>query len=455
MKRISILLLLAALYGTDLISQKASPIETLNEGFVAVAQATVPKVVSVSAVKKNSQTELFRYGTPFGTPQPKGNEPTALGSGVIIDARGYIVTNNHVIEDATSVSITLSDRRKFKCKIIGADPGTDIAVMKIEGDVPKDLPVIEMADSSKLRTGQIVVAVGNAFGFSNTVTTGIISAVKREGLGLADYEDLIQTDAAINPGNSGGALVDIKGKLIGINTAIFTRSGGSMGLGFAIPSNSVKVISDELIKTGKIVRGWVGVRVQELTDEMADKFGIADAKGVIVAEVLKNSPAAKGGIVNGDIILAVDGRPTKNVYELKRYIALIKPGKKAEILILRKNEKLKLTITVETTPDADTKVLAGGDSGLGITVTDLDEEIMYKYNIRDKAGVLITNVAPASPAEKAGLAPGDLVIEVEKTPVKNTLDYNKALKELEKNRTILFLIKRGGAQQYVIIKVKE
>ncbi|MGB4269539.1 MAG: Do family serine endopeptidase, partial [Spirochaetota bacterium] len=428
-----------------------SDLSKFNEQLVKVTNGAIPTVVSISAEKKaGSPRESKRMPMPF--PVPK--EAKALGSGVIIDKRGYIVTNNHVVKNTKSITITLFDKRTFPCELVGSDPATDIAVIKISGTVPKDFPVAIMADSDTLKVGEIAIAIGNPFGFGHTVTMGIISATGREGFGLADYEYFIQTDAAINPGNSGGALINITGKLIGINTAIFSRNGGYMGIGFAIPSNMVKQVVDELINKGKVTRGWLGVYIQNITPEIAKNFKFEGRKGVLVADIMKGSPAKNAKIEIGDIIISVNGVEVSDINQLRRYVASLKPGSTAKVKIFRNGQELERDVLIAELPaqaQAPEEKIEEVDT-IGIRVGDITEENAYKFRITDTTGVIVLEIQEQSPAYEAGMMVGDIIKEIENTPVENVDRYNELLKQYEKKETLLLLVKRGGIHKFVVIK---
>jgi len=433
--------------------QQTSLLVQMNSDLKKVTSGVLPTVVSISAMRKGEKAaSQFDY-LPFGT-QPF-SEGKALGSGVIIDKRGYIVTNNHVVRNANEITVTLVDEREFRCLVVGTDPATDLAVIKISGTVPADLPVIQFADSDKLEPGQLAIAIGNSFGFSHTVTLGIVSAVRREGLGVADYESLIQTDAAINPGNSGGALIDIDGRLIGINTAIYSSTGGNNGLGFAIPSNMVRSISDQLIKEGKIVRGWLGLSIQDINKDIAEKKKLTTSEGVLVADVSADGPAKKGGVAPGDVITKIGDTPAKNVSQLRRMIADQKPGSTVKLTLVRGGKVMELSLTVGRLPEPkDVSSAASGDnSSIGIIVEDVNEESAYRYKISDKNGAIVVDVRSGSPADKAGIIAGDIIKEVDEKPVKNSDELYKVVKAQKGKASFMFLIKRGTSQKYVIVKV--
>ncbi len=429
----------------------ATDLTKFNEQLVKVTNSAIPTVVSISAEKKTgSPREKRQMPMPF--PLPK--EAKAVGSGVIIDKRGYIVTNNHVVKNTKSITITLFDKRTFPCELVGSDPATDIAVIKIISDVPQDLPVAQMADSDALKVGEIAIAIGNPFGFGHTVTMGIISATGREGFGLADYEYFIQTDAAINPGNSGGALININGKLIGINTAIFSRNGGYMGIGFAIPSNMVKQVVDELIQKGKVTRGWLGVYIQNITPEIAKNFKFEGKKGVLVADIMKDSPARKAKIEIGDIIISVNGAEVSDINQLRRYVAALKPGTSAKVKIFRAGKEVELDVMIAELPAQSqiTEEKMEEVDTIGMSVGDITEENAYKFRISDTTGVIVLEIQDQSPAYEAGMMVGDIIKEIENIPVENVDKYNELLKQYEKKETLLLLIKRGGIHKFVVIK---
>lgn len=332
-------------YAKDItISKEAVDILTKNnQAMVEVVAAVKPSVVNISSTKtirrRGMPSPFFNdpffkrfFGDEFRSfEMPKEYKQSGLGSGVIVDKDGYILTNNHVVKGADEIKVKLSDEREFKGKVIGVDPKTDLAVIKIDSN---HLPVIKLGDSDKLQVGETVIAIGNPFGLSHTVTSGIVSATGRANVGIADYEDFIQTDAAINPGNSGGALVNVRGELVGINTAIFSTTGGYQGIGFAIPSNMTKVVMDSLIKKGKVIRGWLGVTIQPLTPDLAKQFNLKDKKGVLVADVVEDSPAEKTGIERGDVIVEFDGKKVDDVTDLRNMVANTLPNEEVPIKLI-------------------------------------------------------------------------------------------------------------------------
>ncbi|HSA61926.1 MAG TPA: Do family serine endopeptidase [Nitrospiraceae bacterium] len=404
---------------------------------------------------------------PPGPPAPHGRPDQSAGSGVVFDPNGYIVTNNHVVEGATQITVTLSDRREFAAKIIGTDPKTDLAVIKIEA---KDLSALKWAEYEKLQVGDLVLAVGSPFGLSSTVTLGIISALGRGNVGIADYEDFIQTDAAINPGNSGGALVNMNGDLIGINTAIFSRTGGSEGIGFAIPSSIALDIVDSLQKTGKVVRGWMGVAIQEITPALAKSFKLPEQrKGVLISDVNENGPSHAAGIKRGDVVVAFNGKEVQSVSQLRNLVARTMVGKDAQVKVLRDGKEQTIAVKVAERP-AD-EVLAKKEPSppkeqgetikppdnvlASLRVQTLTDALMSQLNIPAKtAGVVITSVEPGGQAEAAGLQRGDVIQEVNHETVKTLDDFQKAASKIKKEELAVLLVNRQGNSLFVAVNPK-
>ncbi len=363
---------------------------------------------------------------------------------------GYIVTNNHVVEQADELTVLLGDKRKFKAKLIGTDPKTDLAVIKIEAG---DLPTLNWGDSGNLQVGEVVLAVGNPFGLNQTVTMGLISAVGRANMGIVDYEDFIQTDAAINPGNSGGALMNLKGELIGINTAIFSRTGGYMGIGFAIPSNMVKSVMNSLIEHGKVVRGWLGVSIQELTPELAEQFGAPDTSGALVGNVVEDSPAEEAGLRRGDIIRTYKGASVKDPTRLRSLVTETTPGTRVPLTVLRDEEIQEFSVAIGEMPKDLTAM--GGSSGgtqgnhalAGLTVRPVPPG-----RTRDGQGVLITRVQPGSSADQSGLRKGDIIVELNRTIIRDIDGFDRLTRKLGPKTPVLILLKRGNGTIYLSIK---
>jgi serine protease Do len=404
---------------------------------------------------------------PHGPPAPHGRPEQSAGSGVVFDSNGFIVTNNHVVEGATQITVTLNDRREFSAKIIGTDPKTDLAVIKIEA---KNLPSLKWAEYEKLQVGDLVLAVGSPFGLSSTVTLGIISALGRGNVGIADYEDFIQTDAAINPGNSGGALVNMNGDLIGINTAIFSRTGGSEGVGFAIPSSIALDIVDSLQRTGKVVRGWMGVAIQEITPALAKSFKLPeDRKGVLISDVNENGPSHAAGVKRGDVVVAFNGKEILSVSQLRNLVARTIVGKEAQVKVLRDGKEQLIAVTVAERPSDE--LLAKKDPAppkeqgetvkppdnvlASLRVQALDNAVMSQLNISAKTtGVVIASVEPGGQAEAAGLQRGDVIQEVNREPVKTMDDYQKAVSKIKKEDLAVLLVNRQGNSLFVAVNPK-
>ncbi len=460
------------------------------QGFSEIVNKTMPAVVNI-AVTGGGEGSRRRGGvpppSPFGTPPP-GDEPggespappnphgspgprgkpdQSAGSGVIFDSNGFIVTNNHVVEGATQITVTLSDRREFSAKVVGTDPKTDLAVLKIDA---KDLPSLTWAEYEKLQVGDLVLAVGSPFGLSSTVTLGIISALGRGNVGIADYEDFIQTDAAINPGNSGGALVNMSGDLIGINTAIFSRTGGSEGIGFAIPSSIALDIVDSLQKTGKVVRGWMGVAIQEITPALAKSFKLPDQrKGVLISDVNEHGPSHAAGIKRGDVVVAFNGKEVQTVSQLRNLVARTVVGKDAQVKVVREGKEQTIAVKVAERPSDE--VLAKKEPGppkesgeqikppdnvlASLRVQVLDQAMMSQLNIPAKtSGVVITSVEPGGQAEAAGLQRGDVIQEVNHESVKTLGEYQKAAEKIKKDELAVLLVNRQGNSLFVAINPK-
>ena len=419
-------------------------IQALEDAFVDIADRMKPTVVNISpAVRGPARSGKGFKGRPHGE--------SGSGSGLIVDKKGYIVTNNHVVGEATQVEVRLSDKRHFTGTVIGKDPDTDIAVIKI--DAKKDLPYVPMGDSSKVRVGQWVIAVGNPFGLDRTVTVGVVSATGRENVNLSRYENFIQTDASINPGNSGGPLFNIKGEVIGINTAIINYA---QGIGFAIPSNMVKHVVDQLISKGRVVRGWLGVGIQPVTADLASKFNVKEGQGVLINEVFEGDPAAKAGVRPGDIIIKLNDEVIDTPQSLSRFIASLDPGKDAKLVIMRDGKKK--TIAVRLGEREETAITASiphrQENLLGLTVKDLTEEMIEQFKLSDDKGVLITKVESGSVAEKEGVREGDLIKEINRKTIDSSADYEKAVKATKKGESVLMRIIREKRAFYVVLKIQ-
>lgn len=390
-------------------------------------------------------------------PKPPQGEykSRSLGSGVIVRVDGktaYILTNNHVVADMDELKVKLNDKREFDAEIVGTDEQTDLAVIKIEG---KNFVPAKMGDSDNIRPGHWAVAVGNPFGLSNTVSLGVVSAVGRSGVGIAQYENFIQTDAAINPGNSGGPLVNIRGDIIGINTAIFTRTGGYQGIGFAIPINMAKAVLRDLIDKGRVVRGWLGVVIQDINPSLAEQFKVDITDGVLISDVQDGSPASDAGFKRGDIVVEYNGKMVSDVNHLRNIVAQTEVGKKIKIRVLRGGKDENLTVKIGEQPSdlfASAQSPIGND--LGLTVQDLTKELADNLGYEGENGVIVTSIVPGSPASEAGIKEGDLIKETNREKINDVKEFKVVLKKAEKSRDVLLLIRRGMHTRFVIIKNK-
>jgi serine protease Do len=437
------------------------------KAFASVVKQAGPAVVHVrveKSVKGRGQEFDFLndpfferfFGPQFRHPpqgEPKEFKQQGAGSGFIISPEGLILTNNHVVGEADTITVRLADEREFKAKVIGTDPQSDVALIKIEAD---NLPVLPLGDSDKLEVGEWVIAIGSPFELNQTVTVGVVSAKGRNRIGINDYENFIQTDAANNPGNSGGPLLNIHGEAIGMNTAIFSRSGGYMGIGFAIPISMAKAIQQQLLKQGKVTRGWLGVVIQDMDEELAKSFGLEKARGALISEIAEKSPAAEGGLQKGDVIVQLDGAEVNNVSELRNKVALIAPGTKIDMLVIRDGQKKTVKIAIGEQP-AEMAQPAGSNGGeslqnLGLTLQNLTEELAGQFGYSPDQGVLIVEVEPGSPAEQAGLKPGQLIEEVNKQRVRNLKELRKVLEKVKSDDKVLLFVRAGEHSQYVVLR---
>jgi len=438
-----------------------------KNGYAPVIGPALPAVVNISStkvVKQNNTPGLFfndplfrqffgdQFDQQHATPQTE--REYSLGSGVIVNPDGYILTNNHVVAGASDIEVSTQGKQKFRATVVGTDPQTDIAVLKVNAT---KLPSLTLGDSSNLKVGDVVFAVGDPFGIGETATMGIVSATGR-GLGgaIERYEDFIQTDAAINPGNSGGALLDLHGDLVGINTAIITGgSGGNQGVGFAIPMNMARHVMELIVDHGKVIRGHLGVAIQRVSPEMAKAFGLGQGGGALVAEVTQGSPAAKAGIKRGDIILEMNGQPVNEPDDLSVRVAETPPGTTVDLKISHSGEMRDVTVTLgelSERNEASTSTAGGGASLQGVQVQSLTPSIARELGIStDVSGVVITSVDPSSPAAAAGLERGDVIQEVNRKAVRSPEEYHKTLAET-RGKAVLLLVNRGGSTHFVIVE---
>ena len=456
-------------------AQALAAAQALSDAFAWVAESVKPAVVSIVATKYVSMPRNFHFffgPDMFGqnegdededAPQRRGRggrgetrkfRQEGIGSGVIIDKDGYILTNNHVVKGMDELKVFMNDKREFDAKVVGSDAKTDLAIVKISG---KNLPWVPLADSASLRVGDWVVAIGSPYGLPQTVTAGIVSAKGRSGvLGSHDgYEDFIQTDAAINRGNSGGPLVNLQGKIVGLNTAIFSSSGGNTGVGFAIPSSIIAGVLPSL-KAGKTVqRGQLGVMIQDLNEDLAQQFDVKQTKGVLVAQVNKGSAAEKAGIQPGDVIAQFNGKAIEDVNDLRNRVAAVAPGVKSTVVIVRKGKEVALPVTVGIASETTTAAAAEeekGVSNLGMTVTNLTKDLERKLDCKGEKGVVVTDVDSNSLAYRRGVREGDLIIEVNRQPVTSVGEFEKAVKSARNN--VLLLIKSKEGSRFVPLRKK-
>src|SRR5256885_16235081 len=450
---VTISLMTVAAWAGRLEAPDAGPqavLRALEDAFANVADRVTPAVVNVSAIPRKDAppAELERFREFFGDEfvdrfRRRRDEPRATGSGVIVDPSGYILTNNHVVENAQAIIVRLSDARKLPARLVGRDVKTDLAVLKVDGAGP--LPVAELGDSDRLRVGQWVIAIGNPFGLDRTVTAGIVSATARTRVGVATYENFIQTDASINPGNSGGPLLNLDGKVIGINTAIVAAG---QGIGFSIPINQAREVMRQLIASGRVVRGWLGIAIQDVTDELAGTFGVREREGVLVSEVIKGGPAEAAGVRQGDVIVELNGAPIKEVPELQRRVAAVAPGQPVKLKVIRDRKPVTLAVTVSEMP-GDEPVLAGvpDDESWGLSVEPLTGEAALQLNLGVSGGLLVTDVWAGSPGDRAGLRRGDGSVELGKKPVAYPPALYRTLAQLnpgDRRVGLIHLPPRGG-----------
>ena len=445
------------------------PADGAIPSFNPIVKNVVPAVVSITAerIEKTSGRNIpFSFG-PFGDlfgngpdqepQQPLERRSQGLGSGVIVTPDGYILTNDHVIDGAKNIDIRLDDGRELKAKVVGTDAKTDIAVLKVEA---KDLPVVRFGNSDSAQVGDLVLAVGSPLGLRQTVTMGIVGATGRGNLGIERYEDFIQTDAAINPGNSGGALINTRGELIGINTAILSRSGGNQGIGFAVPVNMAHRVMSQILTHGKVVRGYLGVGIQDLTPELSKQFGAEGSRGALVRSVEPGSPADKAGLRQGDLILQVDGHEVEDSRTLSLNVAGKDPGMSVDLTVLRNAKKLQVPLTLGEFPDEEVVAESRGNDDApsalqGLSVGNLTPSIAEQLKLKPGTkGVIVSGVTPGSPADDAGLQRGDVIEEVARNPVANVREFQAAVEKTNSD-SVLLLVNRGGNPLFVVVEPRE
>ncbi len=432
--------------------------------FVDLAKRLSPSVVNISTTQVSARVPFSHspfgredpFGEfqrrPFGGPFPRGPfRQKSLGSGFIIDREGLILTNNHVVENAEKIVVRLSDEREFEAKVVGRDPKTDIAVIKI--NAKGDLPVALLGDSRRLDVGEWVLAIGNPFGLEHTVTAGIVSAKGRR-IGAGPYDNFIQTDASINPGNSGGPLINIRGKVVGINTAIFSRAGGNIGIGFAIPINLVKELLPQLKLKGKVTRGWLGVVIQRVTPGIAESLGLDEARGALVANVSKDAPADRSGVKVGDVIIEFDGSKVEESKDLPIIVAQTPVGKGVKVKVVREGKELVLSVTIGELKEEEVLASVEKREKLGLTVQKVTPQIAESLGLDQAEGVVVTSVEPGSPGDEAGLRRGDVIIEVNRNRIRDLRDFRKEIAGIKKGKGLLLLVRRGKTTLFLALKIR-
>jgi len=452
--------------------------------FAAVAREVSPSVVYLQVEGKTSDAAIAGFNSPFGDGSPFGDDlfkrffgdrfpgmpgvprpetprgerrAIGQGSGFVFAAKDglltdkiYILTNNHVVENAEKIRVKLQDGRQFDAKVTGRDPQSDVAVVEIEAS---DISALKWGDSTGLEVGEWVAAIGNPFGLSHTLTVGVVSAKGRTSVGINDYEDFIQTDAAINPGNSGGPLVNLDGEVVGVNTAIFSRSGGYMGVGFAIPSSLAKAIASQLIEQGNVTRGYLGIVIQQLTPELAESFDIDAGQGILVAQVSESSPAEKAGLRQGDVIVAYRGEPVREIGNFRNRVSLTRPGSTEEVAVLRagKRKTLKVTIGRLTDDKPIDQGPAQSADEIGLTVQTLTPQLADQFDARPGEGVVVTHVRSGSIAAMAGIEPGTVISQVNRKAMKSAADFRRAIEAGSDRKRVLLLIRKDGMQRYLAL----
>jgi serine protease Do len=451
----------------NLIGEGSNPDSRANiqlPDFVALAKKMKPIVVNISSTQVSESHGAQEFGNPFGEddpfndfwrrffggPVPRGPQrQRSLGSGFIIDADGSILTNNHVVENAQKIVVKLADDQEYEAKVVGRDSKTDIAVIKINAKT--SLAAASLGDSDHLEVGEWVVAIGNPFGLDSTVTSGIVSAKGRH-IGQGPYDNFIQTDASINPGNSGGPLINLRGEVIGINTAIFSRSGTNIGIGFAIPINLVKELLPQLRGKGKVTRGYLGVLIQKVTPDIAESLGMEKGYGALVANVSKDGPAEKAGVKVGDVIVEFDGKEIKDSGDLPIIVARTPVDKKVRMKVLRDKKEVLLNVAVGELKEEEVEATVPEKGELGLTVQRLTPQIAESLGLEKADGVVVTAVEPGSAADEAGIRRGDVILEVDRKPIRNLEEYRKSITGIRKGKGVLFLVRRGESTLFLALK---
>ena len=477
--------MLLMLFFANTLSAQEGGIENLRQtgkAFAAVAREVSPSVVFIQVENTNESPSAHGFKTPFGEGSPFNDDmlrrffgeryhempnprqpkqrhrSIGQGSGFVFSLdkgllgdKSYIITNNHVVENAGKIRVKFQNGQEYEAKIKGTDPQSDIAVLEVDH---ADAPALKLGDSNKLEVGEWVVAIGNPFGLSHTLTVGVVSATGRTSLGINDYEDFIQTDAAINPGNSGGPLVNLDGEVVGMNTAIFSRSGGYMGVGFAIPVNMIKNVATQLLNEGAVVRGHLGIVIQTLTPELAQSFGLEQTQGILVAQVMEGSPAAKAGLKQGDLIISFNGEPVNDIGSFRNDVSFTPPDTERKLTIIRNGKEREIEVVIGKLTDADQLAQANTQSAddLGLSVQTLTEELAAQFDTKPGEGVVVTGVAPGSIAAMAGIDPGTLILQVNRKPVKSAEDFKRLLNEIGNDNRALLLISKGGMSRFLVLQ---
>ncbi|MCF8056370.1 MAG: DegQ family serine endoprotease [Desulfocapsa sp.] len=463
--------------GHAAVDENIAMLDRSAKAFASVVKKAGPAVVHVRVEKEINGIGNIQGQNPFGffndpfferffgpgfrhpqQPQQRPHKQQAAGSGFIISKDGHILTNNHVVGNADTITVRLDDEREFKAKVVGTDPQSDVALIKIDGG---NLPVIPLGDSDKMDVGEWVIAIGSPFELNRTVTVGVISAKGRNRIGINDYENFIQTDAAINPGNSGGPLLNIHGEVIGINTAIFSQSGGYMGIGFAIPINMAKSIQAQLMKSGRVTRGWLGVAIQNVNEDLAQSFQLDTVRGVLLTEVTEKSPADKAGLKRGDVLLTMGDQELAGVADLRNRVAMTTPGSVVSFRIMRDGKKKRVDVTIGEQPDNFGKKGMGHGWGednsldaMGLSLQDLTPELAEQFGYDKDQGVLVAGVQPDSPAAEAGIKPGHLVEEVNRQRIHNLKELQAVLKKSDSIKKVLLRVRAGDYSQYLVLRAK-
>lgn len=452
-------------------AQSSKDIELLDrsaKAFSRVVKDVRPAVVHIavtSTVDMNTEYEQFFnhpfferfFGPdhPFQDPNRRKRQQQGAGSGFIIDKEGHILTNNHVIDKADKIKVTLADKSEVEATLIGSDPKSDVALIKI--DVDYDLPVVEMGDSESLEVGEWVIAIGNPFGLNQTVTVGVVSATGRSRVGINEYENFIQTDAAINPGNSGGPLLNIRGQVVGINSALYSRTGGYMGIGFAIPINMAKYINEQLMNSGKVTRGYLGVGIQDVDEGLAESFGLEKAGGVLITEVQDDTPASRAGIKSQDVIVKLDDIELRDTQDLRNRIAQTIPGTTVELQIIRDGKPLELQAKIGEQP-ADFGIVSRGSpeqnplAAFGLVIQELTPDLAEQLGYEGREGLVISEVAPGSAAAEIGLRSGHLIEEVQKVKVTSLEELRMVMQQSEASDRVLLRVRVGQSSRYIVLK---